>query len=125
MKTTYQIQSFTDLKTWQKSHLLVIDIYKITKDFPKEELYALTSQMRTCAISITSNIAEGFTRSGKKDTLHFYNIAKSSLSELQNHLLIARDVGYLRIDAFENLTERTIEINKMFNGLTRAINKNS
>lgn len=123
MNENTRIQSFTDLKTWQKSHLLVLEIYEITKEFPNEELYGLTSQMRRCAISITSNLAEGFTRTGKKDTLHFYNMAKSSLTELQNQLLIARDVNYITKDQFNQLANKTIEISKMFHGLIKAVSK--
>ncbi|KKR76512.1 MAG: hypothetical protein UU21_C0008G0019 [Candidatus Levybacteria bacterium GW2011_GWA2_40_8] len=86
-----KIQSFTDLEVWKQAHKLVIEIYRVTKKFPKEERYSLVDQMRRAAISITSNIAEGFSRQGKKEKLQFYFMARGSLTELQNQLLVARN----------------------------------
>ncbi len=80
---TIKIKSFTDLETWRVTHQLVIAIYKIIKTFPSEEKYAPIDQMRRCALSITSNIAEGFSRQSKKEKLQFYYIAKGSLTELK------------------------------------------
>jgi len=79
-----KIKSFTDLISWQEGHKLVLLIYAITKKFPKEELFGLVSQIRRCAISITSNIAEGFSRKSKKEKINFYHISLDSLTELQN-----------------------------------------
>lgn len=93
--TTNKIQSFKDLDVWKEAHRLVIKIYKITKDFPREEQFGLVGQMRRAAVSETSNIAEGFVRKSYKDKAHFYNMSKGSLAELQDQLLICRDVGYL------------------------------
>ena len=86
-----KIKSFTDLYAWQEGHKLVIMVYKVTKSFPKEEVFGMVSQMRRCVISITSNIAEGFSRNTTKDKVQFYCIAHGSLTELQNQLLAARD----------------------------------
>ena len=77
------IRSFTDLNVWREGHKLVLTIYKQTLNFPKSESYALIDQMRRCVVSITSNIAEGFSRSGKKEKTQFYYMALGSLTELQ------------------------------------------
>lgn len=100
-----KIQSFTDLEVWRKAHKLVLLIYRITKKFPKEELFSLTNQMRRAAISITSNIAEGFARQSFKEKLQFYYIALGSLTELQNQLLVAKDLKYLNQAEFDKIAE--------------------
>lgn len=115
----HKIQSFTDLVVWQKSHKFVVEMYKITKNFPKEEMFGLVSQMRRCAVSITSNIAEGFSRHTYPDKVRFYQIAKGSVTEIQNQLLIARDVGYLEEDNFKIQAEKIIEIHKLLNAFTK------
>ena len=118
-----KIKSFTDLIAWQKGHQLVIAIYRATNEFPKKEIFALTNQMCRCAISITSNIAEGFSRKGLKEKIQFYHMSLGSLTELQNQLLIARDVGYLSREEFNNLAKQTIEVSKLINGLIRSLKK--
>jgi len=90
-----QIKNFTDLNTWKEGHKLVLLIYKFTESFPKYEIYGLTNQIRRSAVSITSNIAEGFARKTTKDKCHFYSISEGFLKELQNQLLIAKDIKYL------------------------------
>ena len=117
-----KIKSFTDLNTWKEAHKLVLDIYKISVEFPEKEIFGLTSQMRRCVISITSNIAEGFSRSTSKDKCQFYSIAQGSLTELQNQLLIARDVGYLKNGKFQEIAQQTVIVNKLINGLKRIKN---
>ena len=92
---TIKITSFTDLHSWQIGHELVLSIYKITTDYPKAELFALTTQMRRASVSITSNIAEGFSRSSWKEKYQFYSMALGSVTELENQLLISRDIGYI------------------------------
>lgn len=116
-----KIYSFTDLIAWQKAHILVLEIYKITKQFPKEELFALVGQMRRAAVSITSNIAEGFTRRHKAEKIHFYSIAHGSLTEIQNQLLIANDVEYIGQEEFELLTEKTTEVHKLLTSLIKGL----
>ena len=120
-----KIRSFTDLSTWQKGHTFVLEIYKVTQLFPKEEAFILTSQLRRAAISFTSNIAEGFSRRTYKDKSRFYNTALGSLTETQSQLLIARDLGYIKSLKFDKLAEQTIELNKMTNGLIKASQKRS
>ena len=124
-KTDTPISSFTQLIVWQKGHTLVIQVYELTRKFPKEELFALTTQIRRCVVSITSNIAEGFSRRSVKDKSHFYTIALGSTTELQNKLLIARDLGYLDKQLFEELAILSIEVNKMINGLIKKTTNNS
>jgi len=84
------IRHFRDLRVWQESHSLVLAIYKLTKKFPHDERFGLVDQSRRAAVSITSNIAEGFGRGTARDKKHFYMTAKASLAELQNQLLIAK-----------------------------------
>jgi len=111
-----KIQSFTDLLVWQESHKLVLMIYQATKNFPKEELFGLTSQLRRAAVSITSNIAEGFSRQGYKEKLQFYYMALGSLTESQNQLLIAKDLNYLEQIEFNKIAEQSISVHKLLNG---------
>lgn len=115
-----KIKSFTDLLAWKEAHKLVISIYKSTKLFPREETYSLVDQMRRCVVSVSSNIAEGFSRQSKKEKLQFYSMAKGSLTELQNQLLVARDVGYMNPAAFKILAEQTILVHKLLNGLIKS-----
>lgn len=114
-----KIKSFTDLNAWREGHKLVLAIYKISEGFPKKEVFGITSQMRRCATSITSNIAEGFSRSTSKDKCQFYSTAQGSLTELQNQLIIARDVGYINNDKFQQIARQTIIVSKLIGGLKR------
>lgn len=98
-------KSFKDLIVWQKVHQLVLKIYKTTKSFPKEETYGITSQMRRSAISVATNIAEGFKKRGKKDKVRFFNIAEGSLEETKYYLLLAHDLEYADTSNFEELTD--------------------
>ena len=119
MNSEQKIQSFTDLNAWKESHKLVILIYGLTRNFPKEELFGLTSQIRRAAISITSNIAEGFGRQTYKEKTQFYYISQGSLTELQNQLLLARDVGYLENLIFNQAAEQAVTSHKLISGLIR------
>ena len=114
-----KIQSFTDLEVWREGHKLVLMIYKLTKIFPKEETFGLVSQLRRAAISITSNVAEGFARSSFKEKLQFYSISRGSLVELQNQLLIAKDITYLDDTNFNQLTNQSIIVHKLLNAFIR------
>jgi len=117
-----KIKSFTDLNAWREAHKLVIMVYKVTKNFPNKENFGLTSQMRRSSVSVSSNIAEGFSRATNKDKYQFYSIAHGSLTELQNQLLIARDVGYLEEENFNRVASHTVIVNKLINGLKRIKN---
>ena len=114
-----KIKSFTDLKTWQEAHKLVLIIYKATKQFPREELFGLTNQMRRAAVSITSNIAEGFSRQSYREKVQFYSIAQGSNTELQNQLLVAKDVEYLEKTDFKEIVNQSIIVHKLLNGLIK------
>lgn len=114
-----KIKSFTDLNAWREGHKLVIEIYQITKNFPKEELFSLTNQIKRAAVSITSNIAEGFSRQSFKEKAQFYSIARGSVTEIQNQLLIAKDIKYLTVDKFNKVAERTVVVHKLINGLIK------
>lgn len=113
------IRSFTDLETWRVGHELVLSIYSITRGFPKDELYGLVSQMRRAAVSITSNIAEGFARHSYKEKVQFYFIAKGSLIELYNQLIIAKDTGMLAGESFTKLESQFMRVQGLLVGLIR------
>jgi len=98
-----KIKLFTDLVVWKEGHKLAVLIYQTTQKFPREEMYSLSDQMRRAAVSVTSNIAEGFGRQGYKEKIQFYYIAHGSLTELENQLLIAKDVGYLNDSDFKKI----------------------
>ena len=87
-------KSFRDLIVWQKAHLLVLAIYRYTDEFPKKEIYGLTSQFRRAAVSIPANIAEGFKKRGRSDKARFMNTAQGSLEECRYYLILANDLGY-------------------------------
>ena len=115
-----KIQSFTQLIAWKKAHQFVLKIYRITKAFPKEELYGLVIQLRRAAVSITSNIAEGFYRRTSNDKNHFYYDSLASLAEVQNQLLISRDLTYVTNTAFQELAKDSVEVHKLINGLIKS-----
>ena len=117
-KTT--IKSFTDLNAWKEGHKLVLIIYEITKFFPKEEVFGLISQMRRCAVSVTSNIAEGFSRQSYKEKVQFYSMSQGSVTELQNQLIIARDISFITKDKFQEIALQSITVHKIINGLIKS-----
>lgn len=119
MSQDSRIKSFTDLHAWKFGHNLAIEIYRLTKDFPKEETFGLTNQIRRAVVSITSNIAEGFSRNSYKEKVQFYSISLGSLTEVQSQLLIARDINYLNPKDFTSIANLSIETNKLINGLIK------
>ena len=120
MNNNDTIKKFIDLYAWQKGHRLVIQIYLITKTFPKSELFGLSSQMRRAVVSVTSNIAEGFTRISDIEKIRFYNISLSSLTELQNQLYVSKDVGYITSASFNALLALSVEVHKIITGLIKS-----
>ncbi|KIA94003.1 four helix bundle protein [Flavobacterium sp. KMS] len=114
------MSNFKKLLIWQKSMSLITKIYISTNNFPKEEVFGLTSQIRRSSISIPSNIAEGFGRESNKDFLRFLNISIGSLFEMQTQLEIAKNIAYLNEDEFNNLYEDSREVERM---LVSFINK--
>jgi len=119
MVVRQKIKDFKDLEVWKKAHCIVLGIYKLTTDYPPEEKYGLVSQMRRAAVSVPSNIAEGFGRRGKKDKIHFYNIAHSSLEELRYQLILSKDLGYL--PDISTLHRETESASMMLTNLIKSI----
>lgn len=115
-----KITKFTDMVAWQEGHKLVLMIYALIKDFPLEERYCLSDQMRRAAVSITSNLAEGFSRRSSKEKTQLYKISQGSLTELQNQLLIAKAVGHIKKESFTQIADQTVIVFKLVNGLIKA-----
>ena len=114
-----KITEFTDLSSWKEAHKLVLAIYKLTSKFPKNEQFGLTSQIQRSAVSITSNIAEGFGRRTFKEKIQFYYQAHGSLTEFKNQLLIARDLSYISSEEFDTINQQLITAHKLLQGLIR------
>ncbi len=117
------VKKYRDLQIWQKGVKLVDEIYDITAQMPKEEVYGLTSQMRRSAISIPSNIAEGGARQGTKELIHFLNIAKGSLAELETQLIIAERRKFITRNELERLLLTTDTLDNMIFGLMNSLRK--
>lgn len=115
------IKTFRDLLVWQKSMRFVTEIYEITKQFPREENFGLTSQIRRSTVSVPSNIAEGFGRQGLGDYIRFLNIAIASLFEMQTQLEISYNLEYTSKEKFEILYENSREIERMLSSLIRKL----
>lgn len=119
MKQGIKIKNFIDLNAWREAHNLVLLIYKLTNNFPREEQFGLTNQIRRAVVSITSNIAEGFSRNSYKEKSQFYSMALGSLTEVHNQLIIAKDLDYITQDEFNKAADITIVVNKLLNGLIK------
>ena len=115
------MKDFRRLKVWEKVHLLTLDIYKITALFPKEEMYGLTSQMRRCSASMGANIAEGCGKQGNNELHRFLYIASGSASELDYHLLLARDLMYLSNEDCHRMDQNLIEARRMLTALLHKV----
>jgi four helix bundle protein len=111
------MQDFKDLKVWQRAHELTLGVYKATRTFPREETYALTSQLRRAASSVPANIAEACGRDGAAEFGKFLKIAMGSASETEYHLILARDLDYLERAIWEQLNAHTVEVKKMLSAL--------
>lgn len=120
MEHEVSIKSFTDLDTWKQGHILVLRVYELTKLFPKDEQFGLTNQMRRAVVSVTSNIAEGFSRLSYNDKAHFYSMAHGSLTEVQNQLIVARDVKYIASDRFDQIARQSVVVHKLLTGLIKS-----
>ncbi len=116
-----KIKTYRDLIVWQKAMALVTEIYDETKHFPKDEMYGITQQIRRCAVSVPSNIAEGFGRKSKNEYVRFLEIAQGSLFELQTQLEIAKSLQYTNGEKSENLYTSSREIERMLSSLIRKI----
>lgn len=115
------MSSYKDLTVWQKSYQLTLDIYSITKTFPKEELFGPVSQMRRSAVSLPSNVAEGNGRFGKKDHAHFIRIAYGSGAELETQLLLSKDLKYISEKDYARISALLTEVMRMLNKLVSSL----
>ena len=107
------MRDFRELKVWERSHRLVLDIYEATGRFPREETYGLAAQLRRCCASIPANIAEGCGRSGDAELGRFMLISMGSASDLEYHLLLANELGFLDAQDYHDLSPRTQEVKRM------------
>lgn len=115
------MKDFRELKVWQRSHQLALGVYKATRGFPKEELFGLTSQMRRASSSIPANIAEGCGRDGDPELKRFITIALGSACELDYHILLATELGYLKPDTSRTLANETLELRRMLGRLVQKL----
>ena len=116
-----QIRSHRDLIVWQKATHLVAAVYQVSKEFPREELYCLTSQLRRAAISVPANISEGQGRRSKKEFCQFLGNARGSLLELDTHLALALGFGYVKLEQYAVIESQIQEVGRLINGLLRAL----
>jgi four helix bundle protein len=119
------MKTHKDLDVWKDSIGLVVNIYQITKGFPKEELYGLTSQIRRAAVSVPANISEGSARNYTQELIRFLRIAQASLSEFETLLLISVKLNYLEKDMFQNIQGSVFKLNAQLSGLIRSITPKS
>jgi four helix bundle protein len=112
-------KSFEDLIVWQKAHAFVLNIYKVSRAFPREETYGLTAQLRRAAVSVSANIAEGFKKRGRPDKARLMNVAEASLEEARYYLRLADDLGYLQDQG--SLTPEALEVGRLLGSYTRTL----
>ena len=117
------LKNYKELKVWQRSYQLCLDIYKITKGFPKEERYGLTSQIRRAAVSVPSNIAEGYGRKTTPEYIRFLYIAYGSNCELETQILLSGDLGYIETGKLEILKEGIGEVERMLKALIKSLER--
>lgn len=117
------MQRFTELLVWQRSHALTLEIYRLTADFPSNERFGLTSQMRRAALSVPTNIAEGSKRTGKSDFARFLNIAEGSLVETESLLMVSRDLGFVSRDQSVKHLNEIAQIARMLHSLRSRVEK--
>ena len=118
-------KTFKELIVWQKSHKLVLEVYKATSGFPKQEVYALTSQIRRASVSIAANIAEGYKKKTKPNKLNFLNISEGSLEEVNYYLILSKDLEFISEKEFVNLENLTEEVGRLITGYSSAISRNN
>lgn len=115
-----KIEKFTDLDVWREAHILTLLVYKSTKFYPKSELFGLTSQIRRAVVSIESCVAEGFSRFHYKDRLTFYYDSRGSIAEVQTQSIIAKDLGYISKDQFDEIMKQSEKVAIILGGLIRS-----
>jgi four helix bundle protein len=119
------MQDFRNLKVWQKAHALTLAVYRETRNFPSDEKFGITSQLRRSCASIPANLAEGCARGGDIASARFVNVAAASASETDYHLLLARDLQYLEESIYQPLFEQLTEVKRMLNSFERTLRSNS
>lgn len=119
------MRGFKELKVWQKGHDLALAVYKATVSFPKEEVYGLTSQIRRSCVSICANIAEGCGRNGEAELARFFQIGSGSASELEYHLLLANELGFLKPSDYKLLNSEVIEVKRMLTSFIQKLKADS
>jgi four helix bundle protein len=117
-------KNFRELIVWQKAHQLALRTYQLTNNYPKEELFGLTSQMRRAAVSVPANIAEGYRKRGKADKARFLNISEGSLDELNYYFILSKDLNHITDGQYNELNQHCIEVSKMLNAYGSAIRSN-
>jgi four helix bundle protein len=117
------METHKDLRVWQQSIEMVTSIYKITKAFPKDEIFGLVSQMHRAAVSVPSNIAEGYARGTDKEKLHFLRISSGSMSEIETQLILSLNLGYIGQETYNELSEQITSVWKQLNALISSIKK--
>ena len=119
------MQDFRNLRVWQKAHALTLGVYEATKNFPSEERFGISSQLRRSCASISANLAEGCARGSDIDFARFVNVAAASASETDYHILLARDLQYLDDTAYQHLFDQISEVRRMLNSFERTLRGNS
>jgi len=114
-------KGFRQLTVWQKSYELTLEVYRLTKGFPKEETYGLMSQLQRVVVSIPANIAEGYERNHRKEYLQFLHIAKGSLGEVETYLSLSKDLGYLSDDEYLAIEDKRKETARLLKGLIKSL----
>ncbi len=115
------MRNYRDLQTWSKAHKLTLELYKISQRFPKDEMYGLTSQLRRSAVSIGANLAEGCGRQTNPEFARFVKVSMGSASELDYHLLLSRDLGFLETETYDRAAKSLTEVRKMLSSLLSTI----
>jgi four helix bundle protein len=119
------MRNYRDLQVWSKSYALSLELYRLSRAFPREEIYGITSQLRRAAVSIGANLAEGCGRRSNAEMARFVRIAMGSASELDPHLLLSKDLGFLRDEDHKRTARSLIEVRKMLTALLDSIEKSS
>ncbi len=117
------LKSYQELKVWQRAHELTLKTYQVTQQFPKEERFGLTSQIRRSAVSTPANIAEGYGRKHTKEYIQMLYISQGSLEETKYHFLLSRDLRYLKNDQYKKLIDLSEEVGRMLRGLIKSLER--
>jgi four helix bundle protein len=117
----FNVKTFKDLILWQKSHLLTLEVYKLTSKFPDEEKFSLINQMRRAAYSIPSNIVEGYSRNSRKEFIRFLSISKGSLGELRYFSILAKDLEYISVIQYNSVEIKMEEVSKLIHAFIKSL----